>query len=245
MNQLLLLCLIISAYSSQAFLLMPKERMSVGPQMMTPSSSIEDEKCQLWRSFSSLGILLLSPLVVTANQLTVKDITVEYDGAPQSLGDRLGKKATLVVNVASYCALTPQYKELVELDKKYKNEGFQILAFPCNQFGSQEPSPVKTIRKDMAAQYNVEFPIFDKLDVNGPFEHPLYSRLKKYDGPIVGSPDIGKVSWNFEKFLLDANGTPVRRYKPGIRPDMLDKDIKSLVSTGILPPRKKASLNDF
>eukprot|EP00607_Mallomonas_marina_P009916 CAMPEP_0182420910 /NCGR_PEP_ID=MMETSP1167-20130531/6024_1 /TAXON_ID=2988 /ORGANISM="Mallomonas Sp, Strain CCMP3275" /LENGTH=189 /DNA_ID=CAMNT_0024597485 /DNA_START=245 /DNA_END=811 /DNA_ORIENTATION=- len=185
------------------------------------------------KAVTAVGAILVIPSIVNAKEApSVKDIIVEYDGEPVKLGTRLGDKGTLIVNVASYCALTPQYKELVALHEKYMSEGFQILAFPCNQFGSQEPAPVKQIRADIKEQFNVQFPIFDKLDVNGMQEHPLYNTLKKYDGEIVGSPDIAKVSWNFEKFLLDSRGVPVRRYKPGIRPGMLDKDISELLKTG-------------
>ena len=112
-------------------------------------------------------------------------------------------------------------------------------------FSYRIQSPVKTIREDTNKQFGVKFPIFDKLDVNGASEHPLYKNLKMYDGEIIGSPDTRKVSWNFEKFLLDSNGVPVRRYKPGIKPGMLDNDINSLIEKGKLNPPKKVSLNEY
>lgn len=186
----------------------------------------------------------VSPSLATTS---IKDIKVTYDGIPKSMKEiTQGNKAILIVNVASQCALTPQYEELVTLREKYKKQGFEILAFPCNQFASQEPAPVERIRKDMDDQFGVKFPIFDKIDVNVNNQHPLYAALKDgYKGEIVGSPNIGKISWNFEKFLLDSNLEPVRRYKPGIHPDSLEVDIIGLLSSGTIPPRKKPSLNDY
>ena len=203
------------------------------------------------KTSSKIASALLLPLV--SNTLpslattSIKDIEVTYNGIPKSMKDiNQGNKAVLIVNVASQCALTSQYEELVTLREKYKKQGFEILAFPCNQFASQEPAPVERIRKDMDDQFGVKFPIFDKIDVNGNGQHPLYAALKDgYKGEIVGSPNINKISWNFEKFLLDSNLKPVRRYKPGIRPDALEVDIKGLLTSGTVPPRKKPSLNDY
>jgi glutathione peroxidase len=95
----------------------------------------------------------------------------------------------------------------------------------------------------MKAQFGVEFPIFDKIDVNGPSAHPLYNKLKSYEG--LGVSNIKKISWNFEKFLIDADGNPVRRYKPGILPLSLEPDILALLQTGKVPDRKKVSLNEY
>ena len=202
------------------------------------------------KTSSKLATVLLLPFLPSVlpslAATPIKDIKVTYDGVPKSLKEVSdGNKAILIVNVASQCALTPQYEELVELREKYKKQGFEVLAFPCNQFASQEPAPVARIRKDMDDQFGVKFPIFDKIDVNGNNQHPLYAALKEYKGEIVGSPNIGKISWNFEKFLLDSNLEPVRRYKPGIRPDALEADIKGLLTSGTIPPRKKPSLNDY
>jgi len=189
---------------------------------------------------------LLLPQMVRAESKSVGDISVNYDDKPQLMKEvAIGKKAVLIVNVASQCALTPQYEELVSLREKYQKQGFEVLAFPSNQFANQEPAPVERIRKDMLDQFGVKFPIFDKIDVNGPTAHPLYKSMKEYDGLIVGSPDLKKVSWNFEKFLLDENLIPVRRYKPGIKPAAIDVDVAGLVLNGKIPARKKASLNDY
>jgi glutathione peroxidase len=192
------------------------------------------------------SVVLSAPFISRAAsgpESGIGDIAVEYDGASKPIKEYLGSKATLIVNVASYCALTPQYADLVALYDKYKNQGFTILAFPCNQFGSQEPSPVPKIRKDMNEQFGVTFPIFDKIDVNGPSAHPLYQKLKSYEG--ISSSNVAKISWNFEKFLVDANGMPVRRYKPGIEPFEVEGDLAALLKTGTVPPRKKAVLNDY
>ncbi|KAG5188887.1 glutathione peroxidase [Tribonema minus] len=172
---------------------------------------------------------------------------VPFKGKQVKVGDQLGPKATLVVNVASYCALTPQYKDLVQLWDLYHDQGLQILAMPCNQFGQQEPeADVDVIRKDMKARFNVQFPIFDKIDVNGATTHPLYAAMKSYEPELSGYGP--KVNWNFEKFLLDASGTPVRRYRPGVLvtdPTVLD-DVAALIKKGKLSARKKAtSVNNY
>ena len=159
-----------------------------------------------------LGSLLFYPVVSRAAELTgISDIMINNDGVPKPIGEYLGKKGTLIINVASQCALTPQYEDLVTLYNKYKADGFTILAFPCNQFGSQEPQPVERIRKDMKAQFGVQFPIFDKIDVNGGDASPLYKKLKSYDGLGTSTDSVKKVSWNFEKFLINPAGMPVRR----------------------------------
>jgi glutathione peroxidase len=155
----------------------------------------------------------------------------------------LGSKATLIINVASQCALTPQYEELVSLANTYSKQGFQILAFPCNQFGNQETAESSKIRKDMLKQYGVQFPILDKLDVNGINEDPLYTKLKSFKD--IGVSNVARISWNFEKFLVNKEGVPVRRYKPGVLPSSVEGDLKALIVTGTVPERKKASLNDY
>ena len=161
-----------------------------------------------------LGSLLFYPVVARAADVItgISDIAINYDGVSKPIGEYLGKKGTLIINVASQCALTPQYDDLVTLYNKYKADGFTILAFPCNQFGSQEPQPVERVRKDMKAQYNVEFPIFDKIEVNGGGASKLYTKLKSYDGLGTSTDSVKKISWNFEKFLIDPVGMPVRRY---------------------------------
>ena len=197
--------------------------------------------------FSLIGaqciITYLPNIAIAVTDPEVKDIPVVYDGVSSPLSAYLGSKCTLIINVASQCALTPQYEELVELYDLYHQAGFNILAFPCNQFGSQEPAPVQKIRKDMKVAFGVQFPIFDKIDVNGPNASPLYVKLKSYKD--IGVSNINKISWNFEKFLLGSDGTPLRRYKPGIRPAELSTDIKSLISSGVISPKQRATLIEY
>ena len=191
-----------------------------------------------------IGAIAVAPTAAIASpEIAIKDIPILYDGKSSPLSAYLGEKCSLVINVASQCALTPQYEELVAIYDQFHSSGFNILAFPCNQFGSQEPAPVERIRKDMAEAFGVQFPIFDKIDVNGPNASPLYNQLKSYKD--IGVSNIAKISWNFEKFLLGPDGTPLRRYKPGIRPAELTADIKSLIATGVIPPKKRATLNEY
>ena len=161
-----------------------------------------------------MASLLFFPMVSRAVDMTtgISDIAVNFEGVSKPIGEYLGSKGTLIINVASQCALTPQYDDLVTLYNKYKQDGFTILAFPCNQFGSQEPQTVERIRKEMKSQFNVEFPIFDKIEVNGGGAAPLYNKLKAYDGLGTSTDSVKKISWNFEKFLVDPKGMPVRRY---------------------------------
>jgi glutathione peroxidase len=127
-------------------------------------------------------------------------------------------KTVLVVNTASKCGLTPQFEGLERLYKKYQNKDFVILGFPCNQFANQEPGDEKQISEGCLVNYGVTFPMFSKVDVNGPEAHPLYKYLKKELGSIFGS----KIKWNFTKFLIDANGNPVKRFAPVVKPEKID-----------------------
>jgi len=121
-------------------------------------------------------------------------------------------KVMLVVNVASQCGLTPQYNQLQAVYKKYDGKGFTVCAFPCNQFGRQEPGTLEEIKKFCSSKYDVSFPLYAKIDVNGEGAHPLYKSLKKQIGPA-------KISWNFEKFLVGKNGKVLKRFSPGTKPD--------------------------
>ncbi|WFE25500.1 glutathione peroxidase [Solwaraspora sp. WMMD791] len=135
-------------------------------------------------------------------------------GDPGSLGDFAGK-AVLVVNVASKCGLTPQYADLERLHERYADRGFTVAGFPCNQFGGQEPGSAEEIQEFCATTYGVTFPMFAKIEVNGPCRHPLYAEL-------VTAPDAdgeaGDVQWNFEKFLIAPDGTVVGRFRPRVAP---------------------------
>jgi glutathione peroxidase len=137
------------------------------------------------------------------------------DGAPLDESALQGR-TVLVVNVASRCGLTPQYAGLERLQERYEERGFTVLGVPCNQFGEQEPGSAEEIRTFCSTTYGVSFPMTEKLEVNGPERHPLYSTL-------TATPDqegeAGDVQWNFEKFLVSADGRPVARFRPTVEPE--------------------------
>ena len=194
-------------------------------------------------SLSTFTLLTPTISIASSTDVSINDYLVSIDNQKKPIKELLGPKATLIVNVASQCALTPQYEELVDLYTKYASKGFQILAFPCNQFGNQEPAEVKQIRVDMFKRFGATFPILDKIDVNGAFEDPLYTKLKSFKD--IGVSNIGRISWNFEKFLINSEGVPVRRYKPGVLPSSIEDDVEALITTGKVPERRKPSLNDY
>lgn len=130
-------------------------------------------------------------------------------------------KTVLVVNTASKCGLTPQLKGLEELYKKYREKGFVILGFPCNQFANQDPSSNKEISEFCLMNYGVTFEMFEKIDVNGESAHPIYKYLKEQAHGLMGN----EIKWNFTKFLIDANGNVIKRYAPTVKPEKLEKDI--------------------
>ncbi|KAL5052485.1 hypothetical protein RYX36_033167 [Vicia faba] len=154
---------------------------------------------------------------------TVKDIR----GNDVSLSEYNGK-VLLVVNVASQCGLTQtNYKELNELYQKYNNNGFEILAFPCNQFRSQEPGSSEEIHNVVCTRFKAEFPIFGKVEVNGTNAEPLYKFLKDQKGGIFGDG----IKWNFTKFLVNKEGKVVERYAPITSPLKIEKDIAKLLQS--------------
>jgi len=142
------------------------------------------------------------------------------DGEPQTLG-RFRGQTLLIVNVASQCGYTPQYAGLESLYRRYRNRGFTVLGFPCDQFGNQEPGTEDEIRQFCSLAYDVTFPMFAKVDVNGPNEHPLYSILKSRARGIWGSE---AVKWNFTKFLVSRDGTVLARYSPRDTPEDIEVD---------------------
>jgi glutathione peroxidase len=149
------------------------------------------------------------------------------DGTPDVLANEKGK-VTLMVNVASFCGLTPQYEGLQQLEDKYKDQGFDVIGIPCNQFGEQEPGSAEEISTFCSASYGVTFPLFEKADVNGPDRQPLYDVLT----PLADAEgNSGDIRWNFEKFLVDRNGEPVQRFSPLVEPesDELVNAIESLL----------------
>jgi glutathione peroxidase len=150
------------------------------------------------------------------------------DGETRKFGSFLGK-ATLVVNVASKCGFTPQYTGLESLYRQLKDRGLSILGFPCDQFGHQEPGDAQEIKSFCSLNYEVTFPLFAKIEVNGANTHPVYREIKAAAPGIFGSQ---KIKWNFTKFLIDANGKTVKRYAPLTKPEVLTTDIVALLKTG-------------
>lgn len=154
---------------------------------------------------------------------TIYDYSVKnIDGADVPLS-QYKDKVLLIVNVASKCGFTPQYTELEEIYKNYKDKGLEILAFPCNQFGEQEPGNAEEIKNFCSLTYDVTFPLFAKIDVNGSKEEPLFHFLKDSLPGILGTK---AVKWNFTKFLVDKNGKPVARFAPNDKPKDLVGDIE-------------------
>ena len=154
-----------------------------------------------------------------------------YDFTANSLaGDPVPLKrfeghVLLIVNTASACGFTPQYKGLQELHQKLSPRGFAVLGFPCNQFGAQEPGQASEIQQFCSTQYDVTFPLFEKIDVNGSKAHPLYEYLKRQQSGLLGS----SIKWNFTKFLVDRAGKVVARYAPTARPEGLRRQIETLL----------------
>ena len=147
------------------------------------------------------------------------------DGVDRSLAEYKGK-VLLVVNVASKCGFTPQYSGLEALQRQYADRGFAVLGFPCDQFGHQEPGNEEEIRKFCSLNYDVTFPMFAKIEVNGAGSHPLYEHLKSSAPGVLGTEGI---KWNFTKFLVDREGHVVRRYAPTDKPESLAADIEKLL----------------
>ena len=180
----------------------------------------------------------------------IYDITVkDMDGSDVSLANYKGK-VLLIVNVASKCGLTPQYEGLEALYQKYKDQGLEILGFPCNQFLGQEPGTNEEIQSFCSLNYNVTFPLFDKIDVNGEAESPLYTYLKK-QAPFKGYPEGAEefaaqldqihqktgtgfdqgdaIRWNFGKFLVSKDGKTILRFEPMVTPDMMEEAIQKML----------------
>ena len=144
--------------------------------------------------------------------------TRDIDGNERSLGEYRGK-LLLIVNVASQCGFTPQYKGLEALHRKYADKGVEVLGFPCNQFGKQEPGDAEEIKTFCSLNYEVTFPLFAKIDVNGPQAHPLYNYLtREKGGGLLGRG----IKWNFTKFLIDRDGEVIARFAPTVTPEQLD-----------------------
>ena len=147
------------------------------------------------------------------------------DGQDVSLADYRGQ-VLLIVNTASKCGFTPQYEGLEALYKTYKDRGFTVLAFPCNQFGAQEPGNAEEIASFCSLTYDVTFPVMSKIDVNGADAHPLYRFLKKEQKGLLGTEAI---KWNFTKFLIGRDGEVVERFAPTVKPEDLKVAVEALL----------------
>ena len=157
------------------------------------------------------------------NLLDIACITL--GGESKTLAD-FGARALLVVNTASKCGFTPQYKGLEALWQQYKDQGLVILGFPCNQFGQQEPGDEAAISEFCELNFGVTFSLFKKVDVNGSQAHPLFAQLKKRAPGLLGSQGI---KWNFTKFLISGDGKSIKRYAPTTKPEALKSDIEALL----------------
>ena len=159
--------------------------------------------------------------MATAFDFTATDI----EGQPQALSQYAGK-VLLVVNVASQCGFTPQYTGLEKLWRDYRDRGLVVLGFPCDQFGHQEPGDAAEIKNFCSLTYDVDFPLFAKIDVNGKNTHPLYKWMKDEKKGLLG----GTIKWNFTKFLVGRDGKVLKRYAPTDTPESLSKDIEAALA---------------
>jgi glutathione peroxidase len=154
-----------------------------------------------------------------------------YDFTAKSLAGedvplkRFEGRVLLIVNTASACGFTPQYRGLEALHEEFSPRGFSVLGFPCNQFGNQEPGDAKEIERFCAGNYAISFPMFAKIDVNGDHAHPLYRYLKNAKSGLLGSA----IKWNFTKFLVDRSGKVVARHAPTTKPEALTREIEALL----------------
>ena len=159
-------------------------------------------------------------------------MTTAYDFSAKTLeGDDLPLttyqgKAMLIVNTASKCGFTPQYTGLEKLWEKYEKQGLVVLGFPCDQFGHQEPGNAEEIQNFCSLNYDVKFPLFEKISVNGSDTHPLWKWLKSQKSGLLG---IEAIKWNFTKFLVDKNGKVVKRYAPTDTPEKIEKDLAAVL----------------
>ena len=155
------------------------------------------------------ALMLFLAVTVAQAQESIYDFKVKNDKGQEVSLDQYKGKLLLIVNTATRCGFTPQYKDLEALYAKYNEQGFEILDFPCNQFGSQAPGTIAEIKEFCSTTYSVKFTQFDKIEVNGENEHPLYTYLKAY------AENKNNIRWNFTKFLVSADGKILKRFEPG------------------------------
>jgi glutathione peroxidase len=164
------------------------------------------------KTFALLALIAMNTIAVSAQ--SIYDIKLkDIDGKDTTLAAYKGK-AVLIVNVASKCGYTKQYAGLEALYQKYKDQGLMVLGVPCNQFGGQEPGTNEEIKQFCSSKYNVTFPLFDKLEVNGANRHPLYVQLAGEESPFPGD-----IKWNFNKFLIGRDGKIVKRFDSKVAPE--------------------------
>lgn len=186
-----------------------------GPQV-TPFARVGGGKCVNFVFVSIFPYMASEFYQLTANNPQGKAVSMAcFEG-----------KVVLVVNTATQCGLTPQFEGLEELYNKYKDKGLVVLGFPCNQFAGQEPLTNETMEQTCKLNFGVTFPLFEKIDVNGPQTHPVFRLLKRRLGGLFGS----RIKWNFTKFLVDAGGRPVRRFAPITKPAAIEPYIQKLLS---------------
>ena len=155
----------------------------------------------------------------------IYDFKVKKTNGEEILLEKYKGKVLLIVNTASGCGFTPQYEGLQKIYDEYKDKGFEILDFPCNQFANQAPESIEDINKICVDKYETSFPRFDKVNVNGDEASILYTYLKKHQKGFFGK----KIKWNFTKFLIDRKGNVVKRYSPNVKPFKISKDIEKLL----------------
>ena len=193
---------------------------------MTQREYNHSNKSNYMKKFITLIMLIMAVTVVTA-QDNIYSFKVKDDkGAEVSLEQYKGK-VLLIVNTATRCGFTPQYKDLEAIYEKYNEQGFEILDFPCNQFGGQAPGTIAEIKEFCSTNYNVKFTQFDKIEVNGENEHPLYTYLK------ANSENKNNIRWNFTKFLISADGKILKRFESG---DKME-DVESAVAQALSPSK--------
>jgi glutathione peroxidase len=158
--------------------------------------------------------------------VTVYDFSAKTLAGTELSLETFRGQVLLIVNTASRCGFTPQYEGLEKFYRRYRENGFSVLCFPCNQFGAQEPGNESEIGLFCATHYDVDFPLFAKIEVNGPNAHPLYKYLKWHKRGIFGT---GRIKWNFTKFLIDRDGHVAARYAPSTKPEDLEGPIKALL----------------
>lgn len=206
---------------------------TTSPQISEPAATGSEKAAATEHAAADHGTAGSAEGATTLN-LTEKDMTALFetpvntlDGEPSSLGAHKGK-ALLVVNVASKCGLTPQYTELEKLHKDYAGRGFAVVGFPCNQFGGQEPGSAEEIKEFCSLTYGVTFPMFEKVEVNGGGRHPVYQTLTQVND---GEGKAGDIQWNFEKFVISADGKTITRFRPRTTP--YDPAIIAAIEAGL------------